>query len=310
MIGIYKITNTVNNKCYIGQSKNLMTRIRKHIKTLINGTNRNEHLQNAYNTYGTGNFTIEIIEECLTEELDEREIYWIDFYRSYDREYGYNKTRGGIGGNSYYELMDDDNKEIINQKRKNSKPSNKNTYCYTNGVVIKYITEQDVKQYEADGWHRGVPEYVRIRERLANLGEKNGFYGKKHSEESKVKMSESRKGSQNWNYGKLIYHKDNEQKYIAQEDIPYYKSLGWTQGMTEEVRNKISESNKGKRRSQDMLRKKSIIYIYNGQEYIGWRKLRAYLIENGYPKISEAAITKLSKGLHVRGMMTYLKKSL
>ena len=97
MIGIYKITNAVNNKCYIGQSKDLMTRIRKHIKTLINGTNRNEHLQNAYNTYGTGNFTIEIIEECTAEELDDREIYWIDFYHSYDREYGYNKTRGGRG---------------------------------------------------------------------------------------------------------------------------------------------------------------------------------------------------------------------
>ena len=52
---------------------------------------------------------------------------------------------------------------------------------------------------------------------------------------------------------------------------------------------------------QDTLRKKSTIYIYNEQEYVGWRKLRAYLIENGYPKISEAAIIKLSKGLRVRG---------
>ena len=82
MIGIYKITNTVNNKCYIGQSTNLIKRIQKHIKTLLKGTNRNEHLQNAYNKYGTGNFTIEIIEECTVENLDEREIFWIDYYKS------------------------------------------------------------------------------------------------------------------------------------------------------------------------------------------------------------------------------------
>ena len=301
MIGIYKITNTINNKCYIGQSKDLVTRIRKHIKTLINGTNRNEHLQNAYNTYGTGNFTIEIIEECTAEELDEREIYWIDLYHSYDREYGYNKTRGGTGGNSYYELMDDDEKEVVDQKRKGRQATNKNTYCYTDGFVIKYIYEQDVEQYEAEGWYRGVPEYVRVREKFANLGEKNGFYGKHHSEETRKKWSENRKGASNWNYGRVLYHKDDMQKYITQEDIPHYESLGWMRGPTDEARRKISENKKGKQMPQDMIRKKSIIYLYEEQEYIGWRKLQTYLRGNGYPKISEAAIVKLSKGLCVRG---------
>ena len=87
--GIYKITNVVNGKCYIGQSSDLVSRIRKHIRELLNKTHHNEHLQNAYNTYGTGNFTIEIIEECSEENLDEREIFWIDFYKSWDRNFGY-----------------------------------------------------------------------------------------------------------------------------------------------------------------------------------------------------------------------------
>ena len=299
----------VNNKCYIGQSKDLIARIQKHIKTLLNGTNRNEHLQNAYNTYGVGSFTIEIIEECTVEELDDREIYWIDFYHSYDREYGYNKTKGGTGGGSYYELLDDDEKDEIGQKIANSREvHNKGTYRYTDGVVIKYIGQEDIEQYEANGWYRGVPDSVRVREKIANLGEKNGFYGKQHSEESKIKMSESRSGSQNWNYGKSIYHKGNTQKYIAQEDIPYYESLGWTQGMTDETKHKISERNKGKQMPQDILRKKSNIYIYNEKEYIGWRKLRACLIERGYAKISEAAITKLSKGLRVKGYHDLFEK--
>jgi hypothetical protein len=185
-------------------------------------------LQNAYNTYGTGNFTIEIIEECTEENLDEREIYWIDFYHSYDREYGYNKTKGGTGGGSYYELLDDDEKEEIGQKIASSREvHNKGAYCYTDGVVIKYIRQEDIKQYEANGWYRGVPEYIRNTEKFANLGAKNGFYGKHHSEETKSKLSEGRKGSKNWNYGKSLYHKDGIRKYIKQEDIPYYESLGW-----------------------------------------------------------------------------------
>lgn len=247
MIGIYKITNTVNGKCYIGQSKDLITRIQKHIKTLLNGTNRNEHLQNAYNTYGTGNFTIEIIEECTEENLDEREIYWIDYYHSYDREYGYNKTKGGTGGGSYYELLDDDEKEEVGQKIANSREvHNKGTYCYTDGVVIKYIEQEEIEQYEANRWYRGVPDSVRVREKFANLGEKNGFYGKHHSEEQKKKWSDGRKGSKNWNYGKSLYHKDDVQKYIAREDIPYYESFGWTKGPTDATKQKISNGHKNK----------------------------------------------------------------
>ena len=42
---------------------------------------------------GVENFSFEVIEECGRESLNDREIYWIDFYHS--REYGYNMTRGG-----------------------------------------------------------------------------------------------------------------------------------------------------------------------------------------------------------------------
>ena len=111
-------------------------------------------------------------------------------------------------------------------------------------MVIKYISQEDVEQYEANGWYRGVPDRVRVKEKFANLGEKNSFYGKRHSEETKIKISENRKGSRNWNYGKSLYHKDDVQKYIAREDIPYYESLGWTKGPTDATREKISKGNK------------------------------------------------------------------
>lgn len=246
MVGIYKITNTVNNKCYIGQSADLIKRIQKHIKTLIAGTNRNEHLQNAYNKYGTGKFTIEIIDKCTKENLDEREMFWIDYYKSYDPKYGYNKTKGGTGGNSYVEVADKEYQKKIQTKLSASKKGKGNpiygTHCYTNGIVIKYIKDDEVDEYETNGWYNGVPDYIKEKERAANSGPNNGFYEKKHSEETKQRLSEIRKGKNNWNYGKTIYHKDDKQKYIGVDEIEYYESIGWTKGMTDINKRKISES--------------------------------------------------------------------
>lgn len=312
MTGIYKITNTINGKCYIGQSVDLIKRIKKHIKTLINGTNRNEHLQNAYRTYGAGNFTIEIIEECDEQHLDEREIFWIDFYKSYDKNYGYNKTKGGKGGNGYLEVLDEDGVNEIKRKQSESHKGERNplynTYCYTDGVAIKYIKDEDRDKYESEGWRRGVPDYVKEKEHCANLGTKNGFYGKHHAKETREKLSALRSGENNWNFGKVIYHKGADQKYINPSEIEHYESLGWERGVTEENKRKVSKANSGRKMPESTLRKKSNIYVYNEQEYMGWRKLQAYLRGNGYPKISETAISKLSNGKKVRGYDELLGK--
>lgn len=115
-------------------------------------------------------------------------------------------------------------------------------HCYTNGTVIKYIKDEEINEYESNGWYKGVPNFVKEKERLANAGENNGFYGKKHSAETKQKLSEVRTGQNNWNYGKVIYHKDDKQKYIGTEEIEYYESLGWIKGMAKTNKIKISES--------------------------------------------------------------------
>jgi group I intron endonuclease len=305
LIGIYKITNIVNNKCYIGQSSDLAQRLRRHIKTLINGTNQNTHLQNAYKKYGLGSFVIEIIEECRKEELDEREIFWIDYYKSYDPEYGYNKTKGGTGGNGYLEVASEEYRQKIKVKTSENKKGERNpiygAHCYTDGAVIKYIKDDEIEEYEANGWYKGVPSYVREKEKIANAGSNNGFYGKKHTKETRQTLSIMRSGKNNWNYGKVIYHKGDEQKYINAEEIPYYESIGWTKGVTESTKSKISKSNTGRKMPESTLIRRSNIYVYNGNEYIGWRKLQTYLRENGYSKISEAAIVKLSNNIPVRG---------
>ena len=90
---IYKITNIVNNKCYIGQTNDYDKRWKGHKYLLNNNKHDNKHLQHAWNKYGEENFTIEIIE--YVENYNEREIYWISFYNSTDERYGYNIMAGG-----------------------------------------------------------------------------------------------------------------------------------------------------------------------------------------------------------------------
>lgn len=92
---IYKITNIDNIHIYIGQTcTSLEERMKNHIydskKNLLH-----RPLYDAMRKYGVSRFQIELIEECDLELLNEREIYWINFYNSYHN--GYNATLGGEG---------------------------------------------------------------------------------------------------------------------------------------------------------------------------------------------------------------------
>lgn len=69
--GIYRITNTATNECYVGQSQRVKKRIREHFRLLKKNKHPNAHLQNSFNKYGSGAFlpSIEVICESF-EELD------------------------------------------------------------------------------------------------------------------------------------------------------------------------------------------------------------------------------------------------
>src|SRR5574344_2694860 len=88
--GIYKITNKINKKVYIGQSRNIKQRLNEHKNHLNRNIHHNSHLQNAWNKYGEINFKMEIIEECAIEIINEKEKEYINIYKSYNRKYGYN----------------------------------------------------------------------------------------------------------------------------------------------------------------------------------------------------------------------------
>ena len=247
MRGIYIIRNEINNKVYIGKSENLKRRIKRHITTLFNGTNGNKHLQAAFEKYGSENFDVSLLQILnKDDDINEREKYWINYFNATDKRFGYNKTKGGDGGNSYMECMTEEEREAVLQKKSEMHKGKNNPiygkHCYTNGKELRYFDDEEAKEYIANGWYKGVPDSIKENERLASMGKKNGFYGKKHSDEVKTKLSEERKGNKNWNYGKTIYHKGNEQKYISKDEIETYEADGWIKGMCPYIKEKISKT--------------------------------------------------------------------
>lgn len=93
MVGIYKITNNINGKVYIGKSVDIKERWRQE-----RYKQPNKYFANAVKKYGLENFSFEVLEECSKEELDEKEKKYIEKYNSTDINIGYNITSGGTGG--------------------------------------------------------------------------------------------------------------------------------------------------------------------------------------------------------------------
>lgn len=96
MKNIYKITNILDNKIYIGQTKhNINKRFNQHKNDSKKIKLQNRPLYKAINEYGIENFKIELIEVCSNDIAYEREKFWIEFYNSFKN--GYNSTMGGSG---------------------------------------------------------------------------------------------------------------------------------------------------------------------------------------------------------------------
>ena len=94
MAYIYKITNTINGKMYIGKTElTIEKRFQQHCKDSQRDKMSNRPLQKAMRKYGVEFFSIEEIED--TDSPEEREIYWIEFYGTFKN--GYNATMGGDG---------------------------------------------------------------------------------------------------------------------------------------------------------------------------------------------------------------------
>ena len=92
--GIYKITDSISGRSYIGQSSDIRTRWANHLKTAlgVGGGAARTRFHDALDEIGIENFTFEVLENCSKDKLNEREKYYINFYETTD--FGWNSTKG------------------------------------------------------------------------------------------------------------------------------------------------------------------------------------------------------------------------
>jgi len=198
---IYKATNLLDGKCYIGYTtSSLKERQNDHYKKMTN-RNSKTHFHNALRLYGNENFKWEILDDhffftYFKEEFEKKtyfsimilkglEKYYIDKFDS--KNNGYNLTDGGDGTHGYSPT-----------KEHRSKISKTTTGRKKSEETRKKISESK----------KGIPRSEETRKKLQ--GENNGFYGKHHTEEAKVKISFASSGKNNPNYGKPMPEEQKE----------------------------------------------------------------------------------------------------
>lgn len=150
---VYKITNLINGKIYIGKTFNINTRWEKHIKIAENKEEKAyQYLHKSINKYGVENFIIEELENNLTEqESFEKEKFWIKTLNSKNCDVGMNLTDGGEGASG-----------LKWSEHSRDKIRGENNHNF--GKELSLETKEKLSQ--------------------ALSGENNPFYNKKHSEET------------------------------------------------------------------------------------------------------------------------------
>lgn len=181
MVGIYKVTNRVNGNFYIGQSNNIKRRFVEHKNLNKRGCRL---LHAALKKYGVENFSFEVVEECREDELDKREIYYIETLMP-----AYNIAAGGKGKRGVH--VSDEVKEVL---RKHAKEQWANRTEEQKNEIIKHNLVGPRKGHE-------VSEHTRELLRNHNLGKKQSDETVKKRQETMRKKKEAgwkKDGSKTW----------------------------------------------------------------------------------------------------------------
>jgi len=185
---LYKITNKVNSKVYIGQTINPNQRWNNHKYDAKN--NPKYYLHKAINKYGVHNFDFDIILTCKTiEDSDYLEKILISQYKSTTRDFGYNLKKGGNCSEHH-----DETKKLLSEQK---------TAFYKNRLATLGTKITDEERKKLSDSHKGIvySKESTLKKILATKGVKR----KPMSKETKQKISESKKGSITWNKGNIDF---------------------------------------------------------------------------------------------------------
>lgn len=225
---IYKISNKINDRIYIGSSIKFNTRYNQHKHHLIKGTHHNPPLQNHVNKYGFKSLVFEVIDKCNQQDLIKLEQYYIDKLNPY---FNVRKKADSMLGTK---RTDDQIKYMISQRNKKSP--------YKKGFKVSEETRKKIGDA-----HRGKTISKKHRKQISEANK-----GRKMSDITKAKISESSKGR---SFTKA--HKDNLSK--AMKGNSNWKNVDYSNP----VRNKkISEALK-----QNNPSSKKVINTKTGKVY-------------------------------------------
>lgn len=203
--GVYRIINTINGKFYIGSSSNkygITRRFIQHKFHLNRGTHVNKYLQSSWDKYGKEVFVFEILE--VVDKINcviEREQYYLDFYKTYNQNIGYNICK--IAGSSLGLKHSEETKSKISFKIK-GKYKGVDNPMYKTSAYDKWVKELGVDEAN---------EKDLIKRGKLSTSHKN----KKHSEVTKNKISYANSGEKSSN-SKLTNEIVNEirVKYVVE----------------------------------------------------------------------------------------------
>ena len=212
MSGIYKITNKISNKCYVGSTIDFKKRWNAHFRDLKNNKHHNVKLQRSYNKYGKDAFSCEILEyiSYQKELIIDRENFWINELNS--KSNGYNIADASFGDtlshnpnkvdiiNRISEKINDN----ISKLSKHERIEKWAKYGPDNGMYGKSHTldaRSKISEFHKGNTHRLGKKLTNelTRKKLSDIaklrtGENNSFYGKTHTDETKKILSQARLG--------------------------------------------------------------------------------------------------------------------
>jgi group I intron endonuclease len=222
--GVYKITFSHSNKCYIGSTcshKGFKKRWDNHLAKLKNGKHHNSHLQRTYNKYPNSIIIFDVVESLDTcnEHILRREEYWISYYNAVER--GYNLSAHADDSRRILEFVQKSKKRLLQydlegnfiKEWESFVQARQFGYCVS--FRTNYAKSTGITFSKDSQWTRWVPHYPLIIPPFVNPANKKVLCYKIDGSFYRIYDSLS-EFSEEWNvnHGFLSHHMLGESRYV------------------------------------------------------------------------------------------------